>query len=215
MWWFTASKWCYIRSCWPYFRHLGGFIQSISLVGLRTSSNWIMSSEFSPNEEIYYKMDHFLEGMEKEMKFLTKIRFIKCVLPKLTVFEKKIWVHIAKILINKVYNFFFKGICGRLLPVLVWYLPPVAGRYLNDRPADVYALSFNWRLYITSYLDFALLKISRVWRASISNKDLNIEPIPFLFSDSTANVFPEFIFGCLCNKNANTPAHKGISFSRR
>lgn len=65
-----------------------------------------MSSEFSPNEEIYYKMDHFLEGMEKEMKFLTKIRFIKCVLPKLTVFEKKIWVHIAKILINKVYNFF-------------------------------------------------------------------------------------------------------------
>lgn len=111
--------------------------------------------------------------------------------------------------------FFYKGICGRLLSVLVCYLPPVAGRYLNDRPADVYALSFNWRLYITSYLDFALLKISRVWRASISNKDLNIEPIPFLFSDSTANVFPEFIFGCLCNKNANTPAHKGISFSRR
>lgn len=34
-------------------------------------------------------MDHFLEGMEKEMKFLTKIRFTKCVLPKLTVFEKK------------------------------------------------------------------------------------------------------------------------------
>lgn len=48
-----------------------------------------MSSEFSQNEEIYYKMDHFMEGMEKEMKFLTKIRFTKCVLPKLTVFEKK------------------------------------------------------------------------------------------------------------------------------
>lgn len=30
-----------------------------------------------------------MEGMEKEMKFLTKIRFTKCVLPKLTVFEKK------------------------------------------------------------------------------------------------------------------------------
>lgn len=142
-----------------------------------------------------------------EKKMIKKNWYIHCI--------AKCLVQIAKILINKVYYFSYKGICGRLLPVLVWYLPPVTGRYLNDRPADVYALSFNWRLYITSYLDFALLKISRVWRAGISNKDLNIEPIPFLFSDSTANVFPEFIFGCLCNKNANTPAHKGISFSRR
>lgn len=48
-----------------------------------------MSLEFSLNEEIYYKMDYFMEGMEKEMKFLIKICFIKCVLFKLIVFEKK------------------------------------------------------------------------------------------------------------------------------
>lgn len=35
-----------------------------------------MSLEFSLNEEIYYKMDYFMEGMEKEMKFLVKICFI-------------------------------------------------------------------------------------------------------------------------------------------
>lgn len=59
-----------------------------------------MSLEFSLNEEIYYKykMDYFLEGMEKEMKFLIKICFIKCVLFKLIVFEKK--------MINKIFGIY-------------------------------------------------------------------------------------------------------------
>lgn len=39
-----------------------------------------MSLEFSLNEEIYYKMDYFMEEMEIEMKFLINISFIKCVL---------------------------------------------------------------------------------------------------------------------------------------
>lgn len=171
-----------------------------------------MSLEFSLNEEIYYKMDYFLEGMEKEMKFLIKICFIKCVLFKLIVFEKKIWVYIVKILINKVYNFFYKGICGWFFFVLVWYLFFVVGCYLNDRFVDVYVFSFNWWFYIISYFDFVLLKISCVWRVGIFNKDLNIELILFFFSDSIVNVFLEFIFGCLCNKNVNMLVYKGIFF---
>lgn len=57
-----------------------------------------MSLEFSFNEEIYYKMDYFMEGMEKEMKFLIKICFIKCVFFKLIVFEKK--------MINKIFGIY-------------------------------------------------------------------------------------------------------------
>lgn len=51
-------------------------------------------------------------------------------------------------------------------------------------------------------------------RVSIFNKDLNIELILFFFSDSIVNVFLEFIFGCLCNKNVNMLVYKGIFFFR-